>query len=314
MPRRQRQRMRSSSPIAATELDGAAHQQFADVPDRLRRIESLGTDVDAIHDRVAAEQPVRIFQIVQPLAGRLVPAVGQESICLQQCRRARRTCPDSTRTTDTRSSSTRTECIRTARSSSARSAGVCRRSLSGGGSSLMRYGLTEWYCLKNCDMSTIRSRITGSPGSGRISTGCLRSASVRDAGQAVLAVDVHRIRSAYALAARAAQRQRVVLCLDADQRIEQHALGRLQLDVVVLHVRLVVLVGIVAVDSKCMFSEGGVRPGWHVRLVTHQQIDLRHSARSNTFSPSAQMALPSAASSARACNRADCRPCTTACA
>src|SRR5258708_30589944 len=33
------------------------------------------------------------------------------------------------------------------------------------------------FCLKNCDMSTIRSRITGSPGSGRITTGSLRSAS-----------------------------------------------------------------------------------------------------------------------------------------
>src|SRR6188768_1102817 len=51
-------------------------------------------------------------------------------------------------------------------SSSSRSSGDCRRSFSGGGVSLTRYGLIEWYCLKNCVMSTIRSRMTGRPGSG----------------------------------------------------------------------------------------------------------------------------------------------------
>ena len=37
----------------------------------------------------------------------------------------------------------------------------------------MRYGLIEWYCLKNCVMSTIRSRMTGSPGSGFRTIGSL---------------------------------------------------------------------------------------------------------------------------------------------
>ena len=35
--------------------------------------------------------------------------------------------------------------------------------------------MIEWYCLKNWLMSTIRSRITGSPGSGRSSTGSFTS-------------------------------------------------------------------------------------------------------------------------------------------
>src|SRR5207248_5164812 len=56
-------------------------------------------------------------------------------------------------------------------SSSSRSSGDCRRSFSGGGDSLTRYGLIEWYCLKNWLMSTIRSRMTGRPGNGRSSTG-----------------------------------------------------------------------------------------------------------------------------------------------
>src|SRR5574343_1305881 len=67
-------------------------------------------------------------------------------------------------------------------SSSRRSCGDCRRSFSGGGVSLMTYGLMEWYCLKNWVMSTIRSRMTGRPGSGRSSIGCFRSLmSVRQA-------------------------------------------------------------------------------------------------------------------------------------
>ncbi|MNT12152.1 hypothetical protein D3C72_1470700 [compost metagenome] len=61
-------------------------------------------------------------------------------------------------------------------SSSSRSCGDCRRSFSGGGSSLIRNGLIELYCLKKFVMSTIRSRTTGRPGSGRST---MRSGSSR---------------------------------------------------------------------------------------------------------------------------------------
>ena len=57
----------------------------------------------------------------------------------------------------------------------------------------------------------------------------LQVGELGDAGEPVLAVDVHRVRAAHAFAAGAAQRQRVVLRLDADQRVEQHAVGRLEL-------------------------------------------------------------------------------------
>src|SRR5215475_6734360 len=63
-------------------------------------------------------------------------------------------------------------------SSSSRSSGDCSRSFSGGGSLLIRYGLIEWYCLKNWVMSTNRSRMTGNPGSGFSSIGSLSSASL----------------------------------------------------------------------------------------------------------------------------------------
>src|SRR3989442_7815275 len=63
-------------------------------------------------------------------------------------------------------------------SSSSLSRGDCSRSFSGGGSSLTRYGLIEWYCLENWLMSTIKSPINGSPASRRSSTSCLQSASL----------------------------------------------------------------------------------------------------------------------------------------
>src|SRR4051812_29668112 len=52
--------------------------------DRLRRIEPLRAGLGAVHDGVAAVQPERIFQVVEPLAGRLVAAVVDPAVCLEQ--------------------------------------------------------------------------------------------------------------------------------------------------------------------------------------------------------------------------------------
>src|SRR3954454_11103097 len=56
--------------------------------DRLCGIEALGTGFGAVHDGVAAVQPERIFQIVEPFAGGLVAAVLDPPGRLQQCGRA----------------------------------------------------------------------------------------------------------------------------------------------------------------------------------------------------------------------------------
>ena len=52
-----------------------------------RQIQSLGTDVDASHDRVAAEKAVRVFQVVRALPRSLIAAVGQKAESLQQAGR-----------------------------------------------------------------------------------------------------------------------------------------------------------------------------------------------------------------------------------
>src|SRR3954462_8842105 len=67
-------------------LDSAANHQFLDLANRLGRVQSLRADVDAVHDRVATEQTVRIFEVIQTLAGRLITAIGDKPISLQQTR------------------------------------------------------------------------------------------------------------------------------------------------------------------------------------------------------------------------------------
>src|SRR6059058_6134716 len=68
--------------------DRAADQHFLDLADRLVRIQALRAHVRAIHDRLAAEQAVRVFQVVQALVGRFVARVGDEAVGLQQAGRA----------------------------------------------------------------------------------------------------------------------------------------------------------------------------------------------------------------------------------
>ena len=95
--------------------DRPAHHQFLDLADRHRRVQPLRADVHAVHDGVAAEQAIRVFQVVQALGRGFVAAVGDEAVGLQQAGRARRTCPGSTRSSGSWSSSSRTGCTRTGR-------------------------------------------------------------------------------------------------------------------------------------------------------------------------------------------------------
>ena len=69
-------------------LDGAAHHHLFDFTDGLGGVQTLGADIDTVHDGVAAEQAVRVFQVVQALGGGFVAAVGDEAVGLQQTGRA----------------------------------------------------------------------------------------------------------------------------------------------------------------------------------------------------------------------------------
>src|SRR5262245_40195413 len=63
------------------------HHELLDLRNRLRGIQSLRTGLRAIHDGVAAIETEWILEIVEALARRLVAAVGDPAIRLQQdCR------------------------------------------------------------------------------------------------------------------------------------------------------------------------------------------------------------------------------------
>src|SRR6478735_6371807 len=66
----------------------ALRHHFLGVADRLCGIETLWTGLGAVHDGVAAIEPERVFEPVQPLAGVLVAGVGKPAVGLQQDRRA----------------------------------------------------------------------------------------------------------------------------------------------------------------------------------------------------------------------------------
>src|SRR5690349_4898603 len=151
----------------------------------------------------------------------------------------------------------------------------------------------------------------------------------RDAGEPVLAVDVHCIRSADALSTRASERKRIVLLLDANERIEQHAIGGLQVDVVVLHVGLRVFLGVIAVDFEShrfalsnlnREEDAESRKGCTRKLNSFWAFcalcafALRLGFCLNRSAPSARTSPRSAAANAPACTRAGCLPCTTVCA
>ena len=66
----------------ASSYDALDHHVL-DVADRLGRIQLFRAYLHAVHDGVAAEQTVRIFQVIETLARRMVARVGEEAVRLQ---------------------------------------------------------------------------------------------------------------------------------------------------------------------------------------------------------------------------------------
>ena len=57
---------------------------------RLSRVETLGAGVGAIHDRVAAIKPKRVFELVETFASHFIAAVGKPAVCLKQYSRTKK--------------------------------------------------------------------------------------------------------------------------------------------------------------------------------------------------------------------------------
>src|SRR5687768_17069576 len=58
-----------------------------DLLDRAGRAQAPWTDLGAVHDRTASEQPVRIVQVFEALLRGLIPTVDDETVCLNEPRR-----------------------------------------------------------------------------------------------------------------------------------------------------------------------------------------------------------------------------------
>src|SRR5437016_82203 len=69
-------------------LDLPLDQLEFELGDRLGRIEALRAGLGAVHDGVAAIEPERILEIVEPFAGRFIAAVLDPAVRLQQRGRA----------------------------------------------------------------------------------------------------------------------------------------------------------------------------------------------------------------------------------
>ena len=67
-----------------TALDRATNQHFLDFTDCLGGIQSLRANIDAIHDGMAAEQAVRILEVIETLFSCVITIVSDKTICLQQ--------------------------------------------------------------------------------------------------------------------------------------------------------------------------------------------------------------------------------------
>ncbi len=64
--------------------DRTQNHHFLDLADCLGGVQTLGANINAIHDGVAAEQAIGVFQIVQALTSSLVTAICNEAIGLEQ--------------------------------------------------------------------------------------------------------------------------------------------------------------------------------------------------------------------------------------
>jgi hypothetical protein len=54
----------------------------------MRRVQAFWTDIGTVHDRVATEEAIRIFEVVETLLGSFVTGINDEAIGLEQSGRA----------------------------------------------------------------------------------------------------------------------------------------------------------------------------------------------------------------------------------
>ena len=220
--------------------------------DRARRVQTLGTHRDAVHDTPAAKHAEWIVEFRQPLRGRGIPAIGQKPVSLQQSGG-----PDEfVRVPPERGTARAAAGAQNAFVQAVEFFAVFRRLQALDGR--RRFVVDqEWLDLfelpvelgqvddeiANYRQSRQRPQYQLAPRSRRLG-------NRRDAGQSVDAVDIHAVRAANPFAAGAPVGDGRILGLGQFQHVEDHEVAAFRnVDFDVLHRRFAVLVGVVAIDA-----------------------------------------------------------------
>ena len=198
---------------------------------------------------MAAKQPVRVFEIVETLARGFVARVGDEPVGLQQSRGADKLVgipPE-------RRAGRRAACAQDALVEAVQLLAIRRRLqtlLLGRRRVVDEVGLDRVVLLE--ELAHVDDEVTDDRQTGQRAQldRLFQFLQVRDAGEPVLAVDVHRVGAAHAFAAALPERQRIVDRFHPYQRVEQHPVVMVERDVVFLDVRLRILAGVVAVNAE----------------------------------------------------------------
>src|SRR5688572_11669379 len=224
--------------------------QLLDLADRLRRVEALGAGLGAVHDGVAAIEPERVFQIVEPIAGRLVARIHDPAIGLQQhggaeiavavppVARARGRAAEAQ---DTLPQAVELGTfLRRLRALARRRGGVRlqprldRGVLREDGVEVRDQIFDDRHMRQRVDLHI-----------------ALHVRNVFGAGEGVGAVDVHRARPAHPFPAGAAEGQgRIDLVLDLDQGVQDHRAARIEIDLVAVDGGVAALVRVPAIDLE----------------------------------------------------------------
>src|SRR4029079_2036105 len=72
------------SRATASRLDLALDHLQLELGDGLRRVETLRAGLGAVHDGMAAVEPERVFEVVEPFAGGLVAGIRHPAVRLQE--------------------------------------------------------------------------------------------------------------------------------------------------------------------------------------------------------------------------------------
>src|SRR5690606_30259811 len=198
---------------------GAGHHQLLDLRDRQGRVQALRAGARAVHDGVAAVQLEGIFEVVQAGAGVLVARVDDPAVGLQQDRRAQVTLavPPVARAAGRAAGAqdALVQAVQLLAVLGGLQALAVRRSRGLGADPRLDRGVLR------VEVGQVRDQVLDHAHVRQRVDRHLGLLAVRDgagAGQGVRAVDVHRARTADALAAGAPEGQgRVNLVLDLDQ-------------------------------------------------------------------------------------------------